>query len=146
MVAHGVGAGHSAAHALLAHLVIELRRAVFVEHVVGIEVNRRLAHLAVIIGVQRVRHVRGDFLFEIVVKVVVEDPVCDDVGDETASCFLFEPALRLIAETHRVLVVKRIIHACRVIDRTVVYVEIRLLVHVPECVGRDIERDEVAMA
>ena len=146
MVAYDVGAGHSATRALLTHLVSELRRAVFVENVIGVEVNRCFAHSSVIINVERMRHVRSRLLFELVVEVVVESPVGSHVGNETARHLGLQPRLCIVAEAHRVLVIEHVVHARRDVERAVVRVGIELFGHVPERVGHDIEGDKVALA
>ena len=145
LVAHHIGAGHRAAVPLLAHLVVELALAVLMEDVVGVEVNRGLAHLAIVIHIERVRHIGLGAHVDAVLQVVIKVTIGHHIGGEGAAGTVQEIGIGVILEACRVVVVENVVHARRGVNRVAVVLDARMLIHAPHGVGLHVKDKAVVL-
>ena len=115
------------------------------EDVVGVEVNRGFAHLAVIVGIEGVGHIELAGHVHTIFQMVIEPAVGHDVGGEGAAATVQEIGLGVIAEAHRVVVIEDIVHARRGVNRVVVGPDVGMLIHSPCGVGLHVKNEIIIL-
>ena len=123
---------------LLTFLDIPIARMRLGEVVIGIKVDAGLAHLTIIIHVERVRHVVGGFFHIVGFEMVIEVAIGHHVSHKAACTLIIETHVAVILETHRVLVIEHVIGTQNEAQYVVITLTAPAIVLMPNGVGSDI--------
>ena len=127
----------------MALLKAPLTLAVLGKIVIGIEIDVRLAHFAIIIEIERVRHIVPCFILTIGYQAVVEIAVGGHFGSKKAFVNILETDVAVILDAHRVLIIKLVIGSKNQTQDIVITLAAAVIVLMPQGVGGDILGDAV---
>ena len=112
--------------------------AVFSKIVIGIEIDVGLAHLAIIIEIERVWHIVSCFILTIGHQAVVEIAVGGHFSSKKAFVNILETVVAVILNAYRVLVIELIIHSQYKAQDVVISLTVTVIVLMPCGVGSDV--------
>ena len=127
----------------MALLKAPLTLAVLGKIVIGIEIDVGFAYFAIIIEIERVRHIVPCFILIMGHQAVVEIAVCGHFGSKKAFVNILEADAAIILDAHRMLVIKLVIGPKNQAQDIVITLAATVIVLMPQGVSGDILGDAI---